>query len=412
MTALARLVALGALCLALVAPARAGDDDLSENTIGGSNTPKLKTVTGAATDEEILAWQNRPFHQLSYNAAEALKVDVEMIDRCRAALELIYARDYKKAKSTLDELTTAYPTSGIGPTGEALLYQALMFENYDYRYEKQYELARDRARAQLSAGLAQPGGEAFELFLLAGVQGVDAIHAMRKGEYLPAITRALEATKNLNKSKEQAPTFADTALGDGLFLYWRTIVANQSKALPQFEDRRAEGLELMRKAEREAVFVGPGATLALAYSFIEERNLRLALDRCLYARKAYPQNVINNMTLGRVYTSMGRLTDALRVYDEIVATADNNQRVHYFRGIVLARMQRYAESEAAYTKYLGFPEVPTEARGQTYYRLGALYLRQKDYARAESHFKKAVETSGNEVAKKALQRLKKQQAGG
>ncbi len=406
---LARLFLAVCLCLSLTPSlARAGDDDdddLAENTLTGRKPATSGTATSAA-DAEIIAWMNRPYDADSYRASETLKTDVAMIDACRESIDLIYQRKYKDARKKLDALTTKYPTSGIGPVGIVLMYQALMFENFDFRYEKQYLVTFGEAKKQLDAGLAKPGNEAFENFLYAGLLAVDAIHNLRKEQYLPALDRALEAMKRLETTKKLAPEFPDTALGDGMYLYWRSAVTQQSKLLPDFPDRRAEGIELMRKAEKEAIFLGPGASLALAYTHIEERDLRAALDRLLYIRLAYPDNVINNMTLGRIYTSARRYNDAIRLFDEILADAPDSQRVHYFRGVALARGARYPEALKSYETYLGFKEIPKDARGQVLYRLGALYVRQEDKVKAKSYFEQAIAASGNEAAKRALDKLK------
>jgi tetratricopeptide (TPR) repeat protein len=379
------------------------EDDLAENTI----TKPAPTGTDAVSDTTLQEFLNRPYESKSYLAATALKSDVTMIDEGRLAVEAVYLRDYKQAKKRFDDLGKAYPTTGLGPLGSALLYQALMFENFDFRYEKQYRHAFEGTKAQLDKGRAKPGDEALESFVQASLYGVDAIHLMRKGEYLAAINRGVEATKALETTRKLAPDFSDAALGDGLYLYWRSAVTRNSKMLPDFPDKRAEGVELMKKAEREAAFLGPGATLALTYSYIEERNLRHALDRSLLIRLSYPDNIVNNMTIGRIYTSLRRYDDALRIYDEILVDDKDNQRSHYHRGVVLARLARYPESQKAYETYLGFKDLTKEARGQTYYRLGALHVRQKQTDKAEAYFKQAIATNGNEAAKRALDRLKK-----
>lgn len=398
-----RLRPLVALAAFAVGVARAGDSALSENTIGAAGKLPPPEATLPAAPE---GWATPEARTTA--AAAALNADPVMVDRCREALDLLYQRDYPGARKRLDALTADYPTSGIGPFGVALLHQALMFENYDYRFERQYEAAAAATRAQLDRGLAAPGNEAFERFLLAGIQGIDAIHAMRKGEYLTAVARAVEGMRQLEKVKALAPTFADTALGDGLYLYWRSVVSAQSKALPAFDDRRAEGLGLLAKAEREAVFVGPGATLAIVYARIEDHDPRGALDRALAAHRAYPRNVIVNQTLARIYTSLGRYDDALGALDAVLAVDDDNQRVHYQRGIVFGRQKRYPEAQAAFERYLGFAEVPKESRGLAYYRLGSLAARREDYAGAARWYQSAIDTSGNELARKALARLRKQ----
>ncbi|MBM4367232.1 MAG: tetratricopeptide repeat protein [Deltaproteobacteria bacterium] len=383
------------------------DDDLDENTVTGKTT---ETSTAPVEEPEVPAEvdpaeANRPYPPLSYKAAEVLRIDVAFADRCRNAIELIYRRDYKAAKKELDSLTTEYPTTGIGPSGVAVIYQALMFENYDFRYEKQYRVAQEGAIRQIQVGLQSPGNESIEYFLLAGMKGIEGIHLMRKGEFVSAIGNGLDAVKSLSESVKAAPSFIDPKLGDGMYMYWRTVVARASPLIPDGADERAAGKELMKNVEKEGVLLSPAATLALSYSYIEERDLRNALARTMYGRTKYPNNVINNMTAGRVLTSMRRYDDALRMYKDVLAYAPDNQRSHYHMGVVYARMSRFAEAEKAFQTYIGFKDVLPEYRGQAYYRLGLLYARQDKTTEAKSAYEAAVKASRHEAAGRALEKL-------
>lgn len=387
------------MILALVASffAFAEDDDpLSEHTVGTAEAPAVEVETPAL---------DTPVPVVSELAARILGADVALVDATRAGLELIYQRRYKEARARFDTLTEQFPTSGVGPVGAALLYQALMFENFDFRYERPYRLAAQSARDQLALGAKVPGNEAFEAFLRAGLSAVDAILALRKGEPLTALDRALVAMRELERTKQLAPDFVDARLGDGMYLYWRTIVTRSSKLLPDFPDKRAEGLALMRDAEANGIFLAPGASLTLAYAYIEERQLQNALDRTLAIRMKYADNVINNLTLGRVYTSLRRYPDALRVFDEVLGDDPSNQRVHYFRGLALGRAGMHADAARCYQVYLGFRDVPEPLRGQGYYRLGATWERLGDAAKARAAYELGAK-HGNTSARRAVARLK------
>ncbi len=373
------------------------DDPLSEHTVGSVVSPAIEVEPPTL---------DTPVPVASQVAAAALGADVAQVEATRAALELLYERRYKEARKAFDALTTRYPTSGIGPVGVALLYQALMFENFDFRYEQPYRLAADQAKSQLALGAKEPGNDAFEAFLGAGLAAVDAILALRKGEYVGALDRALYAMRLLDRTKQLAPGFADTRLGDGMYLYWRTVVTKSSSLLPDFPDKRAEGLAFMRQAETEAVFLAPGATLTLAYAYIEERKLQSALDRSLALRMRYADNVINNMTIGRVYTSLRRYPDALRVYDEVLGDDPHNQRVHYFRGIVLARAGKPTDALKAFQTYVGFRDVPAPLRSAAWFRIGATYETLKDDKRAIAAYEQAMKAHKHEAARRAITRLK------
>lgn len=384
------------------------DDDLHENTVGGGATAPVQVEVEAPEVPAELdpAVANRPYSPLSYAAAEVLRLDVAFADRCRGAIEKIYRRDYKGAKKDLDALTVEYPTTGIGPSGVAVIYQALMFENYDFRYEKQYKLAQEGALRQIQAGLASPGSESIEYFLMAGMKGLEAIHVMRRGEFVAAIANGLDAVNALGESVKAAPAFVDPKLGDGMYMYWRTVVARASPLIPDGPDERAAGKELMKKVEKEGVLLGPAATLSLAYSYIEDRDLRNALARTMYGRTKYPNNVINNMTAGRVLTSMRRYDDAVRMYKDVLAAAPDNQRANYHLGVVYSRMSKFTEAEKAFTTYIAYKDVTPEYRGQAYYRLGLLYARQGKSSEARSAYESAVKVSKHEAAKRALDKLK------
>lgn len=404
------IVAIAALLLRLGVAGAAAEEpegDLHENTVGGApvqeRTDTPVEVPVVASDEKGLA----AYSPLTYKTAEVLRVDVVFADRCRRAIEAIYARKYKESKAELDSLSKDYPTTGIGPAGTAVIYQALMFENFDLRYEKQYRAAHEAALRQIGDGQKTPGNEAIESFLLAGMMGIDGIHRVRKGEYLAAISAGLDAVRALADVKAAAPGFVDPLLGDGMWLYWRTVVSRMTPLLPDGTDDREAGKVLMKQVEKEGVLMSPAATLSLAYSFIEEGDLRNALARSMYGRSKYPDNVINNMTAGRVLSQMRRYDESVRMYRAVLATAPDNQRSHYHLGVVLARQGKLAEAETAYRTYVAFTEPPADARGAAWYRLGLVYARQGRPADAKAAYEQAVAVSNNAAAKKALEKMQK-----
>jgi len=317
-------------------------------------------------------------------------------------VELIYARRYKEAKRSLDLLTVDYPTTGIGPAGLAVIYQALMFENFDFRFETQYRVAHDAALRQIAEGQKAPGNEAIEWFLRAGMEGINAIHLMRRSDYLAALAAGVDAVNSLGEAKKAAPDFLDPQLGDGMYLYWRTVIARMSPLIPDGPDEREAGKALMKAVEKDGVLLGPAATLALTYSYLEERDLKNALARSMYGRLTYPDNVINNMTAGRTLASMRRYDDAVGMYRDVLTAAPDNQRSHYHLGVVYSRQAKFAEAEEEFKTYVAFSGPPAESLGQAWFRLGLLYVRQGRTADARAAYEQAVAVGHNEAAKKAL----------
>jgi tetratricopeptide (TPR) repeat protein len=380
------------------------DDDLRENTVSGGAKPAveapLELPPPVVEDPGNLAYAAQ-----SYEIARVLHLDIAFADRCRRAIEHIYARKYKDAKRELEALTVDAPTTGIGPAGMAVVYQALMFENFDFRYEREYKAAHSAAMAQIAAGLQTPGNEAIEYFLQAGMSGIQGIHRMRRGEFLSALASGYDCVLSLGEAKRAAPEFIDPLMGDGMYMYWRTVVARSTALIPDGADEREAGKALIKQVEKEGVLMGPAATLALTYSYIEDNDLRNALGRVMYGRLRYPDNVINNLTAGRVLTSMRRYDEAVTMYQDVLRAAPDNQRAWYHLGVVYSRKRSFPDAEQAFKRYVAFPEVQPDYRGQAWYRLGLLYARESRVEDARAAYTEAVRVSKNEAARKALSKL-------
>ena len=208
-------------------------------------------------------------------------------------MELLYLRRYNDGKAHFDAMTTRWPLSGVGPAGNALLYQGMMMENFDFKWESQYNTHSSQAVQTLQAALKSPGAEPWERFLLGMMMGVESIHKMRKTDYFPALSRGLEAMEHLSVAQRLAPSFADAHLGDGLYLYWRSVVTLSHKALPNFGDASPEVIQKLQTVEREGVFLSPGAVLGLAFTWIEERDTIRALESGHNNHLRYTDNMIS-----------------------------------------------------------------------------------------------------------------------
>lgn len=385
---------------------------VDEGTITGKANPPVTSLPSEdapiVTPEELAAFKSMPFEPEAYRGAKALNMDPEFVHNARQGLELIYLRDYKGAKKYFEEMSSRYADDALGPVGTALIWQALMIENFDFKYSKQYEVASVDAQRRLQKSASIPGNEAWENFLLGGMQGVDAIHQMRQGSFLPALNKAFDAMKALDKSRAAAPDFPDLLLGDGIYNYWRSVVSMNSKALPDFGDKRAEGLEQMKQAELRSVFIAAPASMSLAFAYIEERDFKRALTATLRVHRQYPNNVICSLLLARIHMYLKNYPSAEKVLKQITVTAPENERVYYYLGMVYLRTKRLDEALKALDQYLSYEQLPDEYRATTLYRKGNLLYRLERYKEAEEAYKEAVKVNKHKGAKRRLDRLKKE----
>ena len=409
-----------AASLMLASPAVAQDASDDVERVTGRKPPPLPSEPKSAyvegyQQEEVKnydEYKDRPYENTIYIGAEALQMDPQYIYEVHKGLEMIYLRDYNGSKKHFKALDSAFPGTGISAVVDTLVWQALMLENFDYRYEDQYWVSSKRARAELDAATATPGNDGWERVLLTVVSGIEAIHTMRRAKYLSALQLAFESMDHLQKAREAAPDFNDLLLADGMYNYWRTVVTLNSTVLPDFGDKRVEGIEQMQQVERRAVFLGPAATLSLAFTWLEEGDMRRALMSCAKNRKAYPDNVVNNLVTGTTYLYMNKYQDALTVFDDIVRVSPKNNRVHYWRGVAYLKLDQLDEAEKELTTYLNADHLEYYQRAGALWRKGLVHQKRKDWGKAYASFTEANKSGGHKAAKAAADKLKKRKKDG
>ncbi|MFT4974512.1 MAG: tetratricopeptide (TPR) repeat protein [Myxococcota bacterium] len=336
--------------------------------------------------------------------AQLLQMDVAFLNDCWLAMEGLYKRDYLDSKTRFAEIERRWG-SGVGPVGEALVWQALMLENFDFRYDKQYMTTFRRAQQGLEQALLQPGNDTWETFLLGAILGVDAIHAMRKSEFITAINRGFEAMKYVARAAELAPGFVDAQLGDGLWLYWRSVIALNTPNIPSFSDERQKGIDMMLEAERNSIFLRPAATHALTYTWIEEGQMDRALRAAERVRAMYPNNVVNLLVLGRVQMYKRSYPEAEASYKQVLVVNDDNQRVHYYLQRLYLRWRKPDLSLEHADIYLAFPDITDSQRGYSLYYKGNLRYQANDFAAARELYEQAWRVAKIKSAKTKIERI-------
>jgi tetratricopeptide (TPR) repeat protein len=381
--------------------------DLERDTVTGKKPPPIAAPIPEATGTAGTTTAEPGVYPAAVvRGAKALTVDLAMVGEANKAVQALYGRDYTTAKSIFDTFDRKYPGTGLAPVGNVLVWQAMMLENFDFRFEGQYQSSYRSARQQLEQALLVPGNEAWEQFLLGGMLGVDSIHTMRHGDFVKALNRGFEAMKAVKKCEDLAPDFVDARIGDGLYNYWRSVVTLNSKVLPDFGDHRAEGITQLQTVEANGTFLGPAATLALAFTWIEEGEHRKALESALKNYRVYPRNVINNLVLARLYYYVRDYKNSERVFHEVIAVAPENQRVYYGLATLYARMRDYPKALAAIDKYLSF-DLSAQDRALAWFKKGNVHYDLKQWSEAEAAYTQAVKAdSGLKRAKLRLEKVK------
>ena len=306
-------------------------------------------------------------------------------------MELIYQRRLGDALDVFEGAGINFPDSPLGPVGITIVYQAIMFENYDFSLDRAYLQESAESEKRFERVARSRDKKAWNLFLLAVHQGVGAMYHVRHLDYLSGFNLAWEALENIKKVERLAPEFHDVQLALGLYNYWRTAYTAQVDFLPSFGDHRAEGLAQMRVARDKGLLAPAPASLALTYSHLESKDYDAALAEALWTRERYPTSVLNEMTLAQVYRHLKRYDDALAVLESAQKIAPDSGRLWWQIGETHYKSRRNNEAaKEAFKKYLASEPLP-EYQAHTHYRLGLLERRQRHYELAIHHLELAVQ---------------------
>ena len=346
-----------------------------------------------------------------FTGENSLGVETDLMRRTQEGLDMIYDRQYKEALRHFREVGEIYPDSPAGPFGRSVVFQAMMLENFDYSYRDTYRVEADKANALVESALRSPNQKGWHQFLYAGIVGLDGLDRVREGDYLTAFNKGWDAIDAMKKAKRAAPDFADPDLGIGIYNYWRTAITDKVDFLPRFGDHRAEGIRQMERARDHGLMVWAGASFALAYTYMEERDYDKAIAECLRVQSEYPDSIINNMLLGRIYTKAKDYDAAISTLERIQRTDPSNRRVLWHIGDTYYKSRRHnEEARQFFLQYLD-KEIPSMFRCHSQYRLGQIAQRQRDYAEAARRFELALEANPKySPAKKRLESVQKKLA--
>ncbi len=350
---------LGAFFLMLLLPAQAS---------GGSHSPIDKTFSGE--------------NPLGVSRAEFAAT--------QAGMELIYHRRYQEALEHFEGMGFDFPDSPVGPIGRALVHQSAMFENYDFSRERAYQTEIAEFQARLAPAQRSSRTPEWISFLNGVYLGVDAMYDVRKKRYVRAFDKAWDALEEMKRVQRGAPDFPDVQLALGVYNYWRTVLTKSIKILPRFGDHRAEGLAQLRAARKGGLLASVPASFALTFSLIEGGKSAAAISEAQSTATQYPNSVLNQMILAQAYRKAERFDESLALLNTVLERTPEVQRTWF----VIAEVHYSSRKDndaarAAYKRYLKSDPVPAYT-AYTFYRLGQLETRGRNYAAAISFYERAL----------------------
>lgn len=341
------------------------------------------------------------------DGVNTLGIEPDLLCDIEAGLEMIYARDYPDALKHYRAVGERYPHSPVGPVCRAIVYQVIMFEDWDDEYDDTFRheigIARERMEQQASDSVAW---NHFVGAMIATLEALDRLHA---NDHLAAVNHGWAALEGMRQAKRADPTFADPELFLGVFNYYLSAITRRYKGLPSFADRREEGFEQMKRARDEGLMTPLAARFSLAYCYLDHDAYDEALTECRALLSMYPDNILANSLMARVQTEAGDAEGALATLAGIQRIDPQNKRLPWYLG----EAHRVAvgdrdEARRQYLAYLDTAGVPLRYRVITRLQLAEMDEEDGDLAAAIAHVEAALEEEPrSSAARKLLKVLKK-----
>jgi tetratricopeptide (TPR) repeat protein len=318
-------------------------------------------------------------------------------------LDLVYNRQYREALQHFERVGVDFPDSALGPVGREIAHQASMYESRNFDAERAYLSDAGDADALFRRGRRQSDRAAWNAFLLGVHDGLAALYSVRKGDNLAALNQAWDAIESMKKVERMAPEFHDVKLASGMYDYWRTVYTEKIDGLPNFGDKREQGLRLMRQAREQGLLAPAPASLVLTYSYMEKGDLDAALGEAKWVEERYPNNLLNLMVLAQVQRKKRLNTDAVATYQRAVEVAPEVPSTWYSLARQLERSRStLKDARDVYKTYVERATTnPQKATG--WYRMGMLERKLRRYESAKYAFGQANQLDPQLT--KALERL-------
>ncbi|MBF0493238.1 MAG: tetratricopeptide repeat protein [Deltaproteobacteria bacterium] len=302
--------------------------------------------------------------------------------------DLVFHRQYNEALNYFKKIQQEEPASVLGTFGQMAIWQVRMFENYDNRFEKEYELISSENKKIVDAVLNQKDPEAWELFLAAASSGLRGFYLMRSDAYFRALVEAARARKAMNRAIQKDPGFYDPYLGLGMYDYWRSVFTNRLTFLPFFKDKRQEGLEQVKLALSKGRVVGALAEVSLAFCLHESRDTQEAIPLLESILKKYPESIIVRNLLGDLYIAKGEYAKAHLIYDQLLKEHADITVAQFFKAMAYFKEGKLVEARTWYEKFLA--TAPVSAwKAYALTDLGRIDLKEGKEEAAFNHFKEA-----------------------
>ena len=317
--------------------------------------------------------------------------------------DLIFSGNYDKAISLFQKVQKEYPESPAGFFGEAAVYEVIMLEDENFKYDSTVRDVVDRGIKVAKHVEAKSKPNLFNLFVAGSLYGLDGFFKARKYEWLAAYTRGVKSRQIFRRVKKLDPSFVDADFGDGMYLFWRSVYTKDLWFLKLFPDKRKEGIDLVSNVASNGRYSRDLAKINLGIMYFQEKKYSKAIEIFKYYSDRYPKNTLIHLLLGKVLLASNQYSKSRDEFKKVLSLKPKSKKPHYFIG--LSYLLQKKELNVALNEFDIFLKLKPDQlwRSYSYYWKGRIFEIQGKKAEAKIEYEKAIEL--NKGLKKAKFRL-------
>lgn len=331
------------------------------------------------------------FSAKSLQASDIAQKEHALAEKVVWGQELLFHRKYDEAKELFQTMQKEHPHSAAGFFGEMATLEVRMLEREDFHLDRELEDVARRAEPAISWIMQRYAPTPVELMFCGSLYGLQGFARARQGKWLSAYFLGTKSRQIFRRILERDPTFVDAWFGQGMYLYWRSVFADQLNFLPFISDERQTGIRLVEKVARNGWLAKELARVNLGIIYFEEKRYQDAEKILRDYLQTYPENIVLRMIRGRVFLADKKFDRALEEFRQVLVVEPTHDKAHYFVAVSLVgkkEKELLPEARQALEKFLALkPNVRWQSFA--YYWLGRIAEEEGEKKRAQEAYEKA-----------------------
>ncbi len=266
----------------------------------------------------LMGWSALPLVCIGYSNPDSTSYNQQLSH----GIEAFYQSDWKEASAIFEDLQE------ISPSDARAYFFYSMIPFWQYYFGDQSKAAAnlylERSEKALSVSFKQLENNSRDttmILMLSGLYGYRSLIAASEENYKTAVSSGLDGFKYTRTLLSLDSSDPKAMIGKGMFYYMMGSVPSHLKWITNMagiSGNTKEGFQALESAARSDSYVRNDAKMILAYLYERENNLSKSLEHLRDLSEDYPENIIFQYNLGRVFERTGKRASAEEKYQLVV----------------------------------------------------------------------------------------------